>query len=1181
MKKKLIYLTLLLFAGTSFYFFNPPKFNPEKFTLTIPDNQNSTTFTSPIITTKKFNTLLIKFQTSGKGEPKFFAWFNKTKNQKQLELECEKKICTGFITTALTKNFQFKIKLNGEPNFQLKNLTLETKNFSTKKKWEILPQALANLTNLEIISRKEWGADSKYLLKRELPNSSGKISEAWKIRQAKCAEMQKKYPEEFQTDGRIIYFDDKEQELHWPQTYSSAIKKIIIHNTASDGNKDVNGDGAVTYEDMESLVQAIYYYHSMFKGWGDIGYNYLIDRFGNIYEGRRGGDFVVGGHAYCANIGSIGVAFIGTFTEKLPTLAAQNSAKQLLASLADFYNLQLTASSKWHDQFIRNLAGHRDYGATRCPGNELYEFLPELAAEADNLLLSKKSANMDFSYQVLTNNSPLELDPLSNDILKINLKNNGKKIWSVGSEFVVSAKNIQANQFGAKLNQGKNVVAKLIRQVKPNDNIEIEIPVTSGLQSGIFYFGIEPKFDETELHQFFVVAKVQEPILDYEVIDAKWPPQPFPPETEAQSFVKIQNKTNFTWFAAGENRVYLGTVNPENEPSPFSPNNSAELATLAKDTRPGEVGFFEMNLRAPKQKARYWLNFAPAIKNFGYLPDYNLRFHITVREPHFVVSVIDRTLEQNLILGPGQKKEIFLELENLSQVDWDPEQFKLKVVQSGGVGMREIDLYLTKIIPQKTSGKIIFPITTPKQTGDYKFILQPTYQCASSVILKDQPIDFLVKVEPAQLSGKLIQKPFDDYQLDKNETAQITIAYENTGNLIWSAENTILQRLPAEPSQLSDETWLSLIHPATLQEAEVLPGAIGHFQFTIKNNTDEKVTENFVPMVKGLGRIRGKGINLKTGNLKKKLKNKNQLTKINNQEQEQEYQQQLKTNNQKPIRIRLSFNSDQVKIGGGDLRLWNNLNQIVFQGNFLELPKTKFIDGAFFRVEPLNDTVLEIVNWEHHPGWTDKFNDNKFRGILEVQKIDNDLVVINELPLEDYLRGIAEPAPDDPVEKKKLMAILARSYALYYTNPSHRKFPGQPYDGSDNPAEFQKYLGYNYELRGDFAQFVEETQGLVVTYNSEVVKTPYFTSSDGRTKTPAEVGWIEEDFLFVRSVPDPWSCDLTSAAIGTEFSCPENARGHGVGVSGMGAKGLALEGFDYKEILDYFFTGVEVLSIDP
>ncbi|MFA5352441.1 MAG: hypothetical protein WC304_04170, partial [Candidatus Gracilibacteria bacterium] len=60
---------------------------------------------------------------------------------------------------------------------------------------------------------------------------------------------------------------------------------------------------------------------------------------------------------------------------------------------------------------------------------------------------------------------------------------------------------------------------------------------------------------------------------------------------------------------------------------------------------------------------------------------------------------------------------------------------------------------------------------------------------------------------------------------------------------------------------------------------------------------------------------------------------------------------------------------------------------------------------------------------------------------------------------------------------------------------------------------------------------------------------------------------------------DPWSCGLTSSAIGTTYSCPDKARGHGVGLSGNGAAGLAREGKTYLEIINYFYQGLVVTKV--
>jgi len=71
-------------------------------------------------------------------------------------------------------------------------------------------------------------------------------------------------------------------DLVWPQAYKYKKKKIVVHHTADD-------DLFQTQSDVMSGVRNIYKFHTITRGWGDVGYNFLIDQFGNIYEGRAGG----------------------------------------------------------------------------------------------------------------------------------------------------------------------------------------------------------------------------------------------------------------------------------------------------------------------------------------------------------------------------------------------------------------------------------------------------------------------------------------------------------------------------------------------------------------------------------------------------------------------------------------------------------------------------------------------------------------------------------------------------------------------------------------------------------------------------------------------------------------------------------------------------------------------------
>lgn len=192
-------------------------------------------------------------------------------------------------------------------------------------------------------------------------------------------------------------------------------------------------------------------------------------------------------------------------------------------------------------------------------------------------------------------------------------------------------------------------------------------------------------------------------------------------------------------------------------------------------------------------------------------------------------------------------------------------------------------------------------------------------------------------------------------------------------------------------------------------------------------------------------------------------------------------------------------------------------------------------------------------------------NAGRYRGTINCVSAGNIIIPVNELPLEDYLLGLSEEPDTEPFEKQKAFAVAARSYAAYYGDPTHRKFPGMPYDGDDSAARFQQYGGRAFEERNpEWVRAVRETAGQVLTKDGEVVKAAYFSSSDGRTRSPEELGWKDFPFAEIfRSKPDPWCKDL-------------ELRGHGVGMSGCGARGQAEEGGSAEEILNYYYPGTEI-----
>jgi len=197
---------------------------------------------------------------------------------------------------------------------------------------------------LSIISRTSWQADETWRL-----NASG--AEVW------LAEY--KYPEKF----------------------------VIHHTAGSDGGSD-----------PAATVRGVYYWHAVVLGWGDIGYNYLIDQQGSIYEGRYGGDGVIGAHVYrsktCAvqrfggaqyeanfNPGTIGIGILGDYTTLTLNEAVKNSLTGLIAQKAKDFEIVPDSQSYFIDNIYPNIVGHKDLDCTECPGANLYSQLAVIRQE--------------------------------------------------------------------------------------------------------------------------------------------------------------------------------------------------------------------------------------------------------------------------------------------------------------------------------------------------------------------------------------------------------------------------------------------------------------------------------------------------------------------------------------------------------------------------------------------------------------------------------------------------------------------------------------------------------------------------------------------------------------------------------------------------------------------------------
>jgi hypothetical protein len=166
--------------------------------------------------------------------------------------------------------------------------------------------------------------------------------------------------------------------------FAAADRLAVVHHTA--------GTNTYTAAQAPAIVRGIEVYHVKGNGWNDIGYNFLVDRFGTVYEGRGGGTEknVIGAHSEGFNTGTFGVALIGNYAHATPPKAQQDALVTLLAWRLDVAHVDplstVVYTSGGNAKFksgknvtLRAISGHRDTGPSECPGNGTYVLLPGIA----------------------------------------------------------------------------------------------------------------------------------------------------------------------------------------------------------------------------------------------------------------------------------------------------------------------------------------------------------------------------------------------------------------------------------------------------------------------------------------------------------------------------------------------------------------------------------------------------------------------------------------------------------------------------------------------------------------------------------------------------------------------------------------------------------------------------------
>lgn len=217
-----------------------------------------------------------------------------------------------------------------------------------------------------------------------------------------------------------------EREATWQPQYAPQVKAVVFHHTAT-SNDYAPGD-------VPKILRAIFQYQTVSRGWGDIGYNVVVDRFGRLWEGRAGGLSrpVIGAQAGGFNTGTAGIAYLGNAVSTPVTRAAIEASARYTAwkftlgptAIDPHGTVSLTGGGSTSRYpvgttiTVPRVFPHRQTSPTQCPGDQGMLALPAIrdrAAQLMGALTNPATVRTRFatwrpsdaSYRVLGNTSPV------------------------------------------------------------------------------------------------------------------------------------------------------------------------------------------------------------------------------------------------------------------------------------------------------------------------------------------------------------------------------------------------------------------------------------------------------------------------------------------------------------------------------------------------------------------------------------------------------------------------------------------------------------------------------------------------------------------------------------------------------------------------------------------------------
>ncbi len=440
--------------------------------------------------------------------------------------------------------------------------------------------------------------------------------------------------EEWLYAGKEVREGEKDKngiDLFWPQEKYPKLM-IFVHHTA--GSNDPN-------ENAIAVLNGIYDYHARGRidpldgslGWGDIGYNFLIDKKGNIYEGRDGGIWSGGGHVLGFNTRSVGISLLGRYDLDVEPPAEQiASLKKLINYISKETGIDLSSQVIYGGKNFNTISGHRDGQATVCPGDRVYSKLPSIRSES---FVSENRARF-FGATTLESKRPLPFVPTETKTINLKYKNISNKTWTKGTETEAKLKNLSA-ELETKYFTGDNFeVLQNETSVPPNEFATFSLSLSAPFRFGKFQipFKIELANGERIFLDYAEVieAEVFMPEIALQSVSLSPQKSSYIPNEEVVVNFSYKNVSNYSFGVKGE-KVRIGTYSPQDrnsifyDPTWITINRPAEISEIIY---PNQTWNGSFKMKIPAQTGDFVEWFAPLSEQNFWFPE-SSRFAIGIK----------------------------------------------------------------------------------------------------------------------------------------------------------------------------------------------------------------------------------------------------------------------------------------------------------------------------------------------------------------------------------------------------------------------------------------------------------------------------------------------------------------------------------------------------------------------